>query len=592
MIVPMVKVTVYGFLKDKERVLAGLQEVGCLHLIALRPEEEGLREGGASPHGREALKFLLSCRRRRRQVRHPTHFDPAAVVEQARDLQRRIQTLQDERDFLRRRIMDLGPWGDFTFPPLEDLKSLRLWFYTVPHNEMEKLESTDLMWEVVGRDNRFSYVTVVSEGEPEGMLVPRTHTGSKSLSELELRLDEVELELEDLQAERSSLTRWCYLLARSLYRLEDEAQRAEAARQTHDEGPLFALQAWAPRENVEELRTYAGEMRLALEVEGPGPGDTPPTLLHNQPALGGGQDLVTFYMTPGYRYSDPSIIVFFSFALFFAMILGDVGYGSVLGLGLLLGWRRMGKSDLGRRLRVLFAVLVSATIGYGALVGSYFGMTPAEGTPPAALKILDLNDYSIMMRLSIFIGVAHLILANAVDAWRQRRSVGAVAPLGWITILLGAIVLWLGGGPSAAAGRAGLFAMGAGVIAVVFFTSVEEKIGKRLIKGALGLTRISGAFGDVLSYLRLFALGLATSSLAMAFNGLADQVGSAVRGFGILFALFILLIGHGLNFSLAIMSGFIHGLRLNFIEFFNWSIPEEGYSFKAFARKETSMWNR
>ena len=116
MIVPMVKVTVYGFLKDKERVLAGLQEVGCLHLIPLRPEEDIRREGRPSPQGREALKFLLSCRQRRRQVRHPTHFDPAAVAEQARDLQRRIQTLQDERDFLRRRIMDLGPWGDFAFP--------------------------------------------------------------------------------------------------------------------------------------------------------------------------------------------------------------------------------------------------------------------------------------------------------------------------------------------------------------------------------------------------------------------------------------------------------------------------------------------
>jgi V/A-type H+-transporting ATPase subunit I len=207
-------------------------------------------------------------------------------------------------------------------------------------------------------------------------------------------------------------------------------------------------------------------------------------------------------------------------------------------------------------------------------------MTPAEGTPLTALKVLDLDDYSTMMRLSILIGVGHLILANAVDAWRQRRSAGALAPMGWITILLGAIVLWLGGGPSAAAGRAGLFAMGAGVIAVVFFTSVEEKIGKRLVKGLLGLTRISGAFG------------LATSSLAVAFNGLADQVGSAVRGFGILLALLVLLIGHGLNFSLAIMSGFIHGLRLNFIEFFNWSIPEEGYPFRAFTRKETSSWNR
>jgi V/A-type H+-transporting ATPase subunit I len=592
MIVPMVKVTVYGFLQDKERVLAGLQEIGCLHLIPLRPEGNMRKEDEASPRGREALKFLLSCRQRRRQVRHPTHFDPASVAEQARDLQRRMQTLRDERDFLRRRIMDLGPWGDFTFPPLENLKNLRLWFYTVPHNEMEKVESIDLPWEIVDRDNRFSYVVVVSEEEPEGMPVSRTRTGSKSLSELERRLEEVELELEDLQAERSSLTRWCYLLARSLYRLEDEAQLAEAVHQTHDEGPLFALQAWAPSESIEELQAYAGEMRLALEVEYPGPGEIPPTLLHNQPTLAGGQDLVTFYMTPSYWYVDPSTLVFFSFALFFAMILGDVGYGSVLGLGLLLGWRRMGSSDLGRRLRVLFAALIGATIGYGVLVGSYFGMTPAEGTPSAALNILDLNDYSVMMRLSILIGVAHLVLANTVDAWRQRRSTGALAPIGWIAILVGAIVLWLGGGPSASVGKTGIFAMGGGAIAVLLFTSVEEKIGKRLVKGALGLTRISGAFGDVLSYLRLFALGLATSSLAAAFNGLADQVGSGIRGFGILLALLVLLIGHGLNFTLAIMSGFIHGLRLNFIEFFNWSISEEGYPFRAFARKETSSWNR
>ncbi|NIO06473.1 MAG: V-type ATP synthase subunit I, partial [Deltaproteobacteria bacterium] len=284
-------------------------------------------------------------------------------------------------------------------------------------------------------------------------------TGNKSLTELERLLEEVELELEDLQVERSSLTRWCYLFARNLHRLEDQAQLLEASHQTHDEGPLFALQAWAPRENGEELRAYAEKMHLALEVEEPGPGDNPPTLLRNQPSLAGGQDLVTFYMTPGYWFSDPSTIVFFSFALFFAMILGDVGYGSILGLGLLLGWPRMSRSDLGRRLRVLFAALISATIGYGFLVGSYFGMAPPEGAPLAALKILDLRDYGSMMRVSVVIGVAHLVLANVMDAWRQRRSSGALAPMGWIAMLLGGMALWFGGGPSAAVGRGGALAL-------------------------------------------------------------------------------------------------------------------------------------
>lgn len=592
MIVPLVKVTAYGLAKDKERVLADLQEIGCLHLIPLQPEEEGLKEGGPSPQALEALKFLLSCRQRRLQVKDPTEFDAAAVERRARDLQGRIQALLDTRDFLRRRIMDLRPWGDFAFPAPEELNNLRLWFYLVPHHEMRKVESTGLNWEVVRRDNRFSYVVVISEQEPQGMPVGRVHTGDKSLTELERVLEEIELEVDNLQLERSSLTRWCYLFARNLHRLEDQSQLLEASHQTYDEGPLFALQAWAPRENADELRAYAEKMSLALEVEEPGSGDNPPTLLRNQPSLAGGQDLVTFYMTPGYWLSDPSTVVFFSFALFFAMILGDVGYGSILGVGLLLGWRRMSGSDFGRRLRVLFAALISATIGYGFLVGSYFGVAPPEGTPLAVLKILDLRDLGSMMRVSIVIGVAHLVLGNMMDAWRQRRSTGALAPMGWIAMLLGGMALWFGGGTASAVGRGGALALTTGAVAVVLFTSAEPRVGKRLLKGILGFTRISGAFGDVLSYLRLFALGLATSSLAVAFNGLAGQVGSAVRGFGMLLALLILLIGHGLNFSMAIMSGFIHGLRLNFIEFFSWSVPEEGYPFRAFARKETSSWSK
>jgi V/A-type H+-transporting ATPase subunit I len=105
-----------------------------------------------------------------------------------------------------------------------------------------------------------------------------------------------------------------------------------------------------------------------------------------------------------------------------------------------------------------------------------------------------------------------------------------------------------------------------------------------------GLTGLSNAFGDALSYLRLFALGLASASLASTFNDMAGQVKTALPGIGILFALLIALFGHTLNFVLSLSSGFIHGLRLNFIEFFRWSISEEGYPFTAFTRKEKESW--
>jgi V/A-type H+-transporting ATPase subunit I len=229
------------------------------------------------------------------------------------------------------------------------------------------------------------------------------------------------------------------------------------------------------------------------------------------------------------------------------------------------------------------------------LVGSYFGLAPAEGSFIGSFNTLDMNDYDMMMQLSILIGVGHLVLANVADIRRRGMTTGALVPLGWTTMFFGALSLWLGteGGESGSLIKTlGITAMALGGGAVVFFSATEGSFLKRLVTGLLALTNITKAFGDTLSYLRLFALGLASASLAVAFNDLADQVRSALPGFGILFALIVFLIGHSLNFLLGIVSGFIHGLRLNFIEFFNWSIPDEGRPFRAFARKETSAWNQ
>jgi len=109
------------------------------------------------------------------------------------------------------------------------------------------------------------------------------------------------------------------------------------------------------------------------------------------------------------------------------------------------------------------------------------------------------------------------------------------------------------------------------------------------LDGLRALTDVTKAFGDVLSYLRLFALGLASAALALTFNDLANQAARAYPGPGLLLALLILLIGHGLNLVLSLMSGVVHGLRLNYIELYNWGLSEEGYPFKAFARREETQ---
>jgi V/A-type H+-transporting ATPase subunit I len=377
-----------------------------------------------------------------------------------------------------------------------------------------------------------------------------------------------------------------------LARLEDEEERARAAVQTYDQPPLFALQAWAPQENVAQLQHYADERHIALNVEEPSPEEQPPTLLRNPPQLASGQDLVTFYMTPSYWIWDPSIVVFFSFVIFFAMIFSDAGYAALLGVGFVFYWRQMGESAVARRLRILFAWLIGATIVYGVCGGSYLGIAPPPDSLLGKLKFLDLSDPALMMPVSIFIGVAHLVLANAMDAWRRGPTATALAPLGWVAMLLGGMALWVGMWADGGWRTVGTWAFGLGFVAVVLFTGEEVSWGRRLVSGVLRLTKIPSAFGDVMSYLRLFALGLATGSLAVAFNDLAKQVYDGVPGLGLLLAILVLLVGHGINFALAIVSGFVHGLRLNFIEFFNWGVPEEGQLFQAFARKEDLTWSR
>jgi V/A-type H+-transporting ATPase subunit I len=132
--------------------------------------------------------------------------------------------------------------------------------------------------------------------------------------------------------------------------------------------------------------------------------------------------------------------------------------------------------------------------------------------------------------------------------------------------------------------------LGLGALLVLAFTGAGQKPLARAASGLRAFTRITSAFGDVLSYLRLFALGLASASLAAAFNGMATQVADSLPGVGLFFALLVLLVGHGLNLVLSMSSAVIHGLRLNVIEFLNWGLTEEGSTFRPFRRKERALW--
>lgn len=592
-IVKLKKITLYGCLNEKLQILDELQGLGCMHITSLYVPENLLDKGDVSNflQTREALKYLNNCPNKLKQIKNTSSFDPASIEQQVLHNKHQMEELQDEKDVVQHKIEELTPWGNFALPDPKELAGQKFWFYIVPHHEMKNINLQTICAKIVRRDNRFSYIVVVAESESEFMPGTQVKLPNDSLNMLKSRLDQIEFAIEDHQLERVNLTRWLDLFEKSLFGLENQATLINASHQTYDHHPIFALQGWIPSSDVGNIKDYAKKNELAIRIEEPDDDQQPPTLLKNRDSLKGGEDLLSFYMTPSYSLWDPSTTIFFSFAIFFAMIFSDAGYAIILGAILAFFWKRLGKTVTGQRFRNILLALTIFSFIWGVLVGSYFGISPSAQNYLSYLKILDMSNYAAMMTLAILVGVIHIVIANIAQAWAKRNSLTAIANIGWATALIGGAVVFLGFSHPLVK-TIGFVLIATGIIAVVVFTSIEKPFWKRLLKGLIGLTRITGMFGDVLSYLRLFALGLASASLASVFNDLAKQIYHEMSGFKIVLAVLILLIGHGINFALSLMSGFIHGLRLNFIEFFNWGLPEEGTPFKAFSKKEISKWNQ
>lgn len=613
-IVPLQKVTFYGTLSDREVVVDGLQQLGCLHLVnlsgqdAAKPLEHAERNLVA-----EAIRYLEGSpvQNTNQRGQYTEGLDCLGAAQLALGNQKRRDELSDRHDKLGEDIEALTPWGEFRWPNLSETNGVRLWFYSIPERELATLQKNDLPWQLIRTEASQAFVVILGVDQPK-VPWPAKSLPLRSLSDVQKEFDAVGEELEKVQWERAEFTRWLKLMRRDLNETDDLLSRLSAAGWTLADQQLFVLQGWAPTRTIPAIQDYARRNRLALMVQDPQPDELPPTLLKNPTLVAGAEGAVTFYITPPYRSWDPTWIMFLSFTIFFAMIVSDAAYGLIFLAGLLVGWRYLSGSQESRSLRNLMATMILATIGYGVLAGSYFGATPA-GLEWMQLKVEGqpfVNHKDAMMMLSLGIGAVHLALANVVTAWQQRGSNTSWVAIGWVLGILGGYfwglfseetnkaTVWLAAiwGPAPSSFQpqfewVGQMAVAIGMSLVFLFSSSRPLVGGtpldwilRIVDGLLGLTKVSQAFGDILSYLRLFALGFASAQLAVTFNDMANSM-QQIPGVGMLLALLVLILGHGVNIVLGIMGGVVHGLRLNCIEFFNWSLTEEGHPFRAFRKK-------
>ena len=479
------------------------------------------------------------------------------------------------------------PWGEFDKSRLDQLNNLgyAVRYYKVSAKKFDPAWAELYPLEIISQDSSYVwFVTVASSSEEYNFPADAVPAPEGSWTEAQAVADSL--------TEQIFNTKGLLLKYQEAIPQMDENNRrelvdldmylAKAATEPAADNLLCVIEGFAPVENDETLCKEFDQMGVLYIKDKAVEDDNPPIRLKNGWFARLFEVLTGMYGMPGYNEFDPTPILAPFYLLFFAMCMGDAGYGLVLilfGLGVTKKWINI---DMFKNIGPLISVLGVGTLLVGLVLGTAFGISLADAAwYPEALKkfmiVGDIAGFPAQMILALGIGVFHICLAMVVKAIGYTKRFGFkenISTWGWLILILGGIVL-------TAVGMAGFLSPLAMKIAIISIAVVSglgiylfNTPGRNpLANIGAGLwdtyNMITGLLGDVLSYIRLYALGLAGGMLGQAFNILGGMM--VEDGFGAinwLPFLLIVLFGHTLNLAMSCLGAFVHPLRLTFVEYF------------------------
>jgi V/A-type H+-transporting ATPase subunit I len=392
-------------------------------------------------------------------------------------------------------------------------------------------------------------------------------------------------------------------LALSAEILSDERKRltetidynvAKLSAQNEAGDNIKILTGWLPNENKAKFETFLEpQSPVYFAEEKIDDNEEPPVLLKNNKFTRLFEPITNLYSLPNYRELDPTPFLAPFFMLFFGFCLGDGGYGLlILIIASLLKIRI--KTDGLRSILTLAQYMGAATLLFGIITATFFGISIDSLRPDKMLeRLFDLKENFGMMILALVLGFVQIIFAMFVNAAKIVKQKGwkyALSTWAWIVVIVGGAILYAL--KDSSENIVILYAVG-GVwclaeLIALFYNAPDRN---PFINFASGLfttyNMISGLLGDLLSYIRLFVLGLTGGILGGVFNDLAVLTGDGV-GIPVvsqLITLVILLFGHSLNFALNVLGAVVHPLRLTYVEFYkNAGFDGGGYPFKLFEK--------
>ena len=489
------------------------------------------------------------------------------------------ETLKTRIAELSRNLSEVRPWGSFD---REAIKRFGIRLYSCSRKSFCPEWNESYALEIISEDKNKLYFAVA--GDAKDFPLKEITLPAKDCAELEEEIAGLKSQLDQHSAELSSRKGEIPLLQELIDKKCSELSLylAGATAKSAAEGSLVLFEGFAPRENAEKLCEALDRMDIYYLKEEATAEDNPPIKLKNNAFVRQFETFTRMYGMPVYNEFDPSFFLSIFYLLFFAICMGDAGYGILLiGIGLALKGRKGGLAEMWS----LIVTLGAGTVAVGLIMGTFFGINLYEAAwvPAGLKKIMIVGDmsvggalYSKQMVLYLGIGVLHICLAMLTKAvWAVKRNgfKHSLGTLGWTLLIVGSVIglsIGLSGLISETAMKFLLIGIGA-ISALGIF--IFNKWGRNpLVNIGSGLwdtyNMASGLMGDVLSYVRLYALGLSGGMLGQTFNLIADMVKGTDPTWQWIPFVLILLVGHVLNLGLCALGAFVHPLRLNFVEFF------------------------
>ena len=584
MIVPMKKATILFETADAELTVKDLRTLGVLHIEHQNPPEG--RDISALAEKVTLINSSLDVLNRAEASannippQNTINGDWSAIAEHIIGLDKREEQLESSSRTITGQINEWERWGNIDPDQIFHLsqKGIFLRLYQVPVKETGNFPD-DVLVKTIFTAGDIANCVAVSRRQYEcafkEVLPPK-----QSLSSLKKLLAENSSESEKIKDEIFDAACYSEDLVKIMKGLEKEIEFRQVISGMGMEGAIGYVTGYIPSDREEHLFAEARSRNWGIMVDELSDDDNVPTLLRNPAWVDRIKPVFEILgLTPGYRELDISMPFLVFFSIFFGILIGDAGYGLVYILITLVLQKRL-KPDA--ELRTTFSLvylLGSCAILWGVLTGTFFGQSwlLTFGYKPLVPQLNDAND---MQTFCFFLGALHLSIAHSWRAYLKFPSLTALADAGWICVLWTAFFL----ARTLILGEAfptwGLWLFATGIILVILFTSPQARVLRGIGEG-IGTVALSlmNNFTDVISYVRLFAVGLASLAIAETTNTLSSGFGDGVAAFAA--GVVILIIGHGLNIILGLMSVLVHGVRLNVLEFSGHAnVTWSGFSFE------------